>query len=90
MVDFSVIKELRLFISTSSNVSIDDLLNTSDANYHLLPVSLSIEKMLKANLTDTNGNQIVEGKNYTVYLLSVFKNNSFKPLLSNSVSLKTE
>lgn len=78
--DITTIKEVRLFISTSSEMTANHLLKVS--NYQLMPVSESVKTMLTANLNDTNGNLVTEGKSYTIYLLGIIKGQK-KVILSN-------
>lgn len=86
--DISKIEELRFFVSTSSGITVNSLLQVSESNYRLTPISASVSTKLDANLNDIDGNLIVEGADYTVYILAVLNDDSQEPTLSNPISLR--
>lgn len=91
-VDLSAIKELRLFASTATDFTIEDLLQVPASNYHTITELNAQKDIDDASLNDTKGNPIVENQNYTISLLAIYKDEAAAPTLSNSklLTLKNE
>ena len=83
----STIKELRLYISTASDLTENDLLQIPVSNYHIMPVGTSLKTVLDPTLNDTDGNPITEEKEYTISILGLLNDEASAPLLSNALSL---
>ncbi len=92
-VDLSTIKELRLLFSDNANLSIEELLQVPPSNYNITETSNAVSKTLGENLTDIEGNLIVENQEYWTYLMGIYNDEINEPLLvseSKLINLKNE
>jgi len=86
-VDASVVKDLRVFISASSDLEVDNLLKVKKTNYYSIPIIDPTKGiMLGENLKTIEGELITEGVDYTVCVLSILENKK-KPIKSNLKSI---
>ncbi|MFY0624982.1 MAG: hypothetical protein JXR07_01725 [Reichenbachiella sp.] len=89
--DIAPIDEMRLIVSTSQ-LTLEDALNLSSESYSVIEKLDSRDSHLSSDLEDLDGNPIIEEVDYQVYILGIFQNSEFSPVLTpaQTITLKNE